>query len=166
MWLAERGWSVTAVDFAEAGLVKGRRLEQSRVIAHPVDWVHADVTTYDPRPGQYDVVLLAYLQLPPAQRALTLQHASVALGPGGALLVIGHDSTNLARGYGGPQDPSVLFTPDDVLADLAGAPDLRVELAERHLRRVQTPQGERVAIDATVRMTRRSIPGGASRNPV
>lgn len=73
--------------------------------------------------------------------------------PGGTLLVFGHDATNLTDGYGGPQDPDVLFSPDDVVADLAGS-GLVVEKAERVHRSVETPEGEQLAIDALVRAQR------------
>ena len=46
VWLAARGWQVTAVDFSAAGLDKGRRLAQARGVA--IDWVHADVRDYQP----------------------------------------------------------------------------------------------------------------------
>jgi hypothetical protein len=79
-----------------------------------------------------------------------LRHAVESLAPGGLLLVVGHDTTNLSDGVGGPQEASVLFTPEDIVADLAtSGTTVRVEKAERVLRPVQ---GEpRPAIDALVR---------------
>ncbi len=68
------------------------------------------------------------------------------------MLVVGHDLTNVEHGYGGPQDRSVLFTPQDVATELAG---LSIERAERVERVVSTDEGERVAIDALVRAVRR-----------
>ncbi|MGZ4786634.1 MAG: class I SAM-dependent methyltransferase, partial [Acidimicrobiales bacterium] len=120
-----------------------------------IDWVPADATTYPPDPGAFDLVLLAYLHLPAGQRRAALHRAAVALAPGGTLLVIGHDTTNLSDGVGGPQDPTVLFTADDVVADLSDLPELLVERAERVRRPVVTPQGTRDAVDAVVRMRRR-----------
>jgi hypothetical protein len=73
------------------------------------------------------------------------------------LLVVAHDSTNLMDGVGGPQDAAVLYTPDDVVADLAGLAGpagLVVERAERVHRPVSTPDGERSAIDLLVRARR------------
>ena len=48
----------------------------------------------------------------------------------------------------------MLFTPDDVIADLAGVTDVSVERAERMRRHVATDTGERMAIDALVRARR------------
>ena len=65
-----------------------------------------------------------------------------------------HDSSNLTEGTGGPQDPSVLMTADDVLADLGDA-SYDVVRATRVERRVPGPDGtERTAYDALVRVVR------------
>lgn len=68
----------------------------------------------------------------------------------GTLLVVGHDSTNPTGGYRGPHDAAVLFSPDDVVADLAGS-DLEVGRVERVTRTLSTVDGERSAIDALAR---------------
>jgi hypothetical protein len=80
-----------------------------------------------------------------------VRNAAGALAPGGTLLVIGHDSTNLADGTGGPQDPSVLFTAADVAADLDGT-GVSVDVAEAVLRPVEG--APRPAIDALLRAHR------------
>ena len=100
----------------------------------------------NPEPSAYDLVLVFFLQLPAAQRTVVLERAAKALAPGGTLVVVGHDLVNLTDGVGGPSDPSVLYTPDDLVADLAG---LEIERAERLLRDVE--DADRPAIDAFVR---------------
>lgn len=115
IWLARRGWQVIAVDFAATGLDKGRRVAGDIT----VDWVCADALTYTP-PRPADLVVIAYLQLPAAERRRALTNAFDHLAVGGHLVLVAHDSTNLAEGTGGPQDPAVLMTAEDVLADLAG----------------------------------------------
>jgi hypothetical protein len=70
------------------------------------------------------------------------------------MIVVAHDPDNLAHGVGGPQDPAVLYTPDDVTNDLADRPDLLVEKAEKVRRPVAGPDGERTAVDALVRVRR------------
>jgi SAM-dependent methyltransferase len=156
IWLAQRGWSATAVDFAEAGLDKGRTLERAvaGIGTPPVTWVCADVTTYVPPVAGFDLVLLAYLHLPTGLRRTVVRHAAAALAPGGTLLIIGHDSSNLTDGIGGPQDPALLFTPRDILSDLHALPGLVVELADTIHRPVSTPAGSRDALDAVVRISR------------
>ena len=152
VWLAERGWRVTAVDFSRVGLEKGRKLSAARGIdAAQVDWIVADLRDYRPQRYAFDLVLVAYLQVSPELRAKVLADAAAALTPGGTLFVIGHDLTNLTEGTGGPQDPGVLYTPEAVSAELPG---LRVVRAERVYRTVERDDGPATAIDTLVRAVR------------
>jgi SAM-dependent methyltransferase len=155
LWLAARGWDVTAVDFAEVGLAKGRAIQAARADADHlrVSWVCADVVTHEPERAAFGLVLACYLQLPADERRAALRRAAAGLAPGGTLLVVGHDSTNIAEGVGGPQEPKVLFTAADVLSDLADL-GLEVRRAGRVDRIVQTESGPRAARDALVRLRR------------
>lgn len=149
VWLATRGWHVTAVDFSAVGLDKGRRLADARGVA--VDWVLADLRHYQPELGSFQLVLVAYLQLRAAELDGVLRNAVTALAPGGVLLVVGHDVTNLAEGVGGPPDPEMLYTPGSVTRSLSG---LTVQRAERVLRPVSGVTGDREAVDTLVRAVR------------
>jgi SAM-dependent methyltransferase len=149
IWLAERGFTVTAVDFSWVGLARAAGLAAERGVS--VDWVHADLLDYQPAPGRYDLVLIAYIQLPADRLTALARTAASALAPGGTLLAIGHDRDNLARGHGGPKDLSVLWTPETVTAGLGG---LTVQQAGRVDRTVGTPDGDRTAIDTLVLATR------------
>lgn len=150
VWLASQGWQVVAVDFSAAGLEKAADLASRAGVE--LDLVVADATEELPGPG-FDLIVALYLHLPPELRRVAHRNAAAALVPGGTLLVVGHDTTNLTDGVGGPQDPSVLFGPEDVTADVA---DTGVEIvrAERVLRPVPTDDGPRTAIDALVRARR------------
>jgi SAM-dependent methyltransferase len=145
VWLAERGWRTTAVDFSDVALAKAAQLAASRGVE--VEWVLADVLELVVEPRTFDLVAVLYLQLPHQQLVHALRVASDALAPGGVLVVLGHDTTNLADGYGGPKDAAVLFTPDDVVAELGG---LEIERAEQVRRVVALEDGEAVAIDGLV----------------
>jgi 2-polyprenyl-3-methyl-5-hydroxy-6-metoxy-1,4-benzoquinol methylase len=149
IWLAERGFTVTAVDFSRVGLARAAGLAAERGVS--VDWVHADLLDYQPAPGRYDLVLIAYIQLPADRLTALARTAASALAPGGTLLAIGHDRDNLARGHGGPKDLSVLWTAETVTAGLGG---LTVQQAGQMDRTVGTPDGPRTAIDTLVRATR------------
>jgi len=92
-----------------------------------------------------------YLQLPADERRAVLRLAANALGPGGTLLVIGHDLLNLTEGSGGPTQPDVLFTPDEIVGEIGG---LQVEKAGRVRRPADDGVTPRDAIDALVRARR------------
>ena len=150
IWLARRGWQVTAVDFAQAGLDKGRILGEGL----DIDWVCADATAWS-APASFDLCLIAYLQLPRKERRAATRNGFGSLAVGGTLLLVGHDSTNLTEGTGGPQYPWVLMTARDVLEDLGGEV-FEVVRAERVERQVPQPEGgTKTAYDALVRVVRR-----------
>jgi 2-polyprenyl-3-methyl-5-hydroxy-6-metoxy-1,4-benzoquinol methylase len=128
LWLAERGWQVTAVDFSDVALDRGRRRVEAAGAAGSVEWICADLVDYEPDGRPYDLVLLLFVHLRAPQRRRLLRRAAAALAPAGVILVVGYDSTNATNGKGGVRDPEILFSPEDVVADLDG---LRVERAER-----------------------------------
>lgn len=146
IWLASRGWKVTAVDFADVGLDRGRKRPEGA----NVEWVCADVTTWAV-PEPVDLVVVTYLQLPAEDRARAVATAWDGLRSHGTLLWVAHDSANLAEGVGGPQDPEVLMTADDLLGDLDELPAayeiVSAGRVERH-----TPQG--TALDCLVRVVK------------
>jgi SAM-dependent methyltransferase len=146
VWLAARGWQVTGVDFSDVALEQARGLAAERGV--DVEWVEADVLEWQPPEGVFDLAAVLYLQVSAGERRAALARAATALAPGGTLLVVGHHSDNLEHGSGGPKDPRVLYSAEDVAADLDG---LEIEKAEAVLRPVQ---GERDAIDVLVRARR------------
>jgi len=151
IWLAGRGWSVTAVDFSDVAIERARKLAERRGVG--VDWVCADLASYAPEPEAFQLVLVSYLQLPGAGLRAVLERAAAALAPGGELLMIGHARRNLAEGVGGPRDPAVLWEPDELSADLR-ALGLGVERCEEVRRPLDTPEGPREAIDVLARARR------------
>lgn len=148
VWLAQRGWTVTAVDFSQVGLEKARRLADEHDVE--VDLVCADATTWQPD-EDVDLVVLSYLQLPPAERRTVLDHAQGWLRPGGTLFVIAHDRANVTEGYGGPPSVEVCYSVDETVAALG---DLDVDVAEVAERHVDTDDGDRTALDTLVVATR------------
>ena len=103
IWLAERGFEVTAVDFSEVAIERARGLADRRGV--DVEWICADVTSYEPPPEAFERVVVLYLHLPEADQARALRHAVAALAPGGALLMIGHALRNLTEERRRPAAP-------------------------------------------------------------
>ena len=149
VWLASRGWAVTAVDFSRAGLERAAAMADDAGVQ--LELTVADVTTYEPAGAAYDLVILMFLQLPNPPLDDVVERAARAVAPGGTFLLIAHDRTNLEHGYGGPQNPAMLIRVDDVVAHLEG---FDIALAEPFERVVSTDAGEHTAIDCIVRATR------------
>ncbi|HEY5853672.1 MAG TPA: class I SAM-dependent methyltransferase [Aldersonia sp.] len=156
IWLGERGWEVTALDFSQVALDKGRTVASraSRSVRGRITWHRADVVTEDLGTDTFDLIVIAYLHLPADERRTVLRHVVRALAPRGVLVLVGHDTTNIAQGFGGPQDPAILYTPDDIVSDItdheattANLGDaMRVRVAEQRRRLTEAQD----AIDALV----------------
>jgi SAM-dependent methyltransferase len=150
LWLATHGWQVRALDFSQVAIDKGRTVATrlSRSVRGRITWQCADATDLAAAgvTGPFELVLIVFLHLPAKQRRELVTRAAEMLSPGGTLLMLGHDTTNLTDGFGGPQDPEILFTQEDVVADLSAAPDMHIRIAERVLRETEG----RPAIDALI----------------
>jgi SAM-dependent methyltransferase len=162
LWLAGLGWQVDAVDFSAVAVQRGREhaehLAAAGTLPGHVSWSVADVSRDVPEPHSYDLVLLAFVHLPPEQAAAALALSASGVAPGGRLLLVGHDRTNPTHGTGGPQRPDVLTDPDGV-AEAMRAAGLVVERAEVVRREVEG--AARPALD-TVVVARRPNPGPRS----
>ena len=144
VWLAERGWEATCVDFSAVGLIKAAELAATRGVT--ISTVEADASTWrceDP----FDLVVVLYLQLTEPARTRALEAAVASVAPGGTLLVVAHDVDNVTRGVGGPSDPAVCYRAEDVTAVLRG---FDVVEAGQRMRAVTTSGGPAVAIDTVV----------------
>lgn len=130
IWLAERGWDVTGVDFSGVALEKARRVAAERGVE--VAWVKADVLHWESE-RDFDLVLVAYVHLPPEPRLRLMEKAVSWVAPGGDLLLVGHDVATL--GVSGPPDPGLLWDP--ARAREAVSP-LVVDRVERRSRPIET----------------------------
>jgi SAM-dependent methyltransferase len=151
IWLAEQGAKVTAVDFSDVAIERAQNLAARR--GADIEWLCEDLASYEPVEGAFQLVLIAYLQLPRAELCGVLARAAAALAPGGELMMIGHAGRNLTEGVGGPRDPAVLWRPSEIDTALE-ALGLSVERCEHVQRAVDTPEGLRQAIDVLARARR------------
>lgn len=156
LWLAARGWRVTAVDHSRVGIAKGEELAAAAGLE--IEWVVADVVTFDAE-ASFDLVVVLYLHLPPDDMRTALGNAGAALAPGGTLLVVGHHPDNIERGIGGPQLPEILYGPSDVVGMLPG---LRIEKETMVERPVDRAGVTGIALDTLVRATRDPAGGRSS----
>lgn len=128
-WLAERGWTVTAVDFSAEAVA----LLRASAGGLPIDAQVADATAWTGDP--VDLAVLCYLQLAPAELAAAIGRAAEALAPTGTLLGIWHDREDVARGLAGTMDPTIRTTQEETAA-AARAAGLHVVLSGRRDRPV------------------------------
>ncbi|MFI7677328.1 class I SAM-dependent methyltransferase [Actinophytocola sp. NPDC049390] len=155
LWLAGRGWRVTAVDIS-ANAVR-RLAETAGARGLPVTAARVDLGTDFPD-GTFDLVSAQYFHTPFAlARAEVLRSAAHALRPGGRLVVVDHGST---APWSWNQDPDVHYpTPDEVYAELALDPaGWRVARADMPGRQATGPGEQRATVVDNVLVVRRSVP--------
>ncbi len=157
LWLAERGWQVTAIDFSSVAIDKAKRIAALRGLQ--VQWRVDDVSQCVITPGSFDLVAVLYLHTSAEDRSRWLANLSQALCSGGTFIYLGHDPSNIDHGAGGPQDPAVLPGVDIVCDALLGFEVVRAEVVERT---VASEPGHgtvgdvsRVALDTYVRAVKR-----------
>ena len=84
LWLADRGWQVTAVDFSQVALDKGRALQARHEHGSDlqVDWVRADALTFEPGRGRSTWRCWPTSSSPRTSAATAVRRAFLSLRPG------------------------------------------------------------------------------------
>jgi 2-polyprenyl-3-methyl-5-hydroxy-6-metoxy-1,4-benzoquinol methylase len=112
LWLAARGWTVTATDVAQSALDTGAERAAAAGVAAAITWEQHDLGVSFPA-GTFDLVTTSFLHSPvELPRTAILRRAAAAVAPGGTLLVIGH-APSATHAH------ADLPTAEDVVADLA-----------------------------------------------
>ena len=149
IWLAQRGWKVTAVDLSTVAL--------QRAAAHAAraGWRHADLATWDPGAARYDLVSAQYMQLLPGPRETLFRRLAASVTPGGSLLAVGHHPSDQQTTMPRPHIPELYFTGDDIIAYLDnGEWDVITNTAAP--RPATDPDGRTITIhDTVLRASRR-----------
>lgn len=148
LWLARRGWHVTAVDISEVAL--GRAAAAASDVRDRVSWTRADLLTAPPRAGAFDLVSLQYFPLRRGPGHTALHGLLDAVAPGGTLLFATHALADLARHEG--FDPADYYQPDDI-APLLG-PDWDILVNETRRRVAPPPAGTHHTRDSVLRARR------------
>lgn len=141
VWLAEQGWSMTAIDFSEVAVAKGIGQDSG------IEFVVADVLDWEPT-GEFDLVLIAYLQIRETEFEKVVRRSVEWLSPGGEIFLVGHHTSNIERGWGGPQFLEVLWDVERIVDWIDGLTVVEAGVVRRP---VETDDGPRFARDALVR---------------
>jgi SAM-dependent methyltransferase len=154
IWLADRGWQVTAVDISAVALERAAAHVRSRPdLAVRIQWLRQDVLDWEPPHDHFDLVSAQYLQLPPEPRRGLFERLALSVAPGGTLLIVGHHPSDMETAMPRPQMPELFFTGDEVAAQLDPTRwDIVTNAAPG---RIAHHDGQAVAIrDAVLRATR------------
>ena len=119
LWLAARGWQVTAVDFSETALAHARSTAEAAGadVAERIDWVEGDLATWTPEPGRYDLVACLYVHMAGSVKE-TVRRLATGVAPGGTLFLVGHRPIDPATGAETAAAGQVQVSVDAVVAAL------------------------------------------------
>jgi 2-polyprenyl-3-methyl-5-hydroxy-6-metoxy-1,4-benzoquinol methylase len=134
-WLAARGWEVTAADISSVAIERAAKRASERGLV--ISWLHADLAK-DMAPSTYDLVTAHFLHVPKAEQQPLFRHLAAAVAPGGTLLVVGHDLSDMAR-LPRPDLVEYGWTADEVVAALGEG--WTIEAAEARPRQTANPDG-------------------------
>jgi SAM-dependent methyltransferase len=119
IWLAAHGWRVTAVDFSAAALAHARSAAEAAGadVAARLDWVEADLATWTPPPGHYDLVACLYVHVAGSVEEM-VRRMGAGVAPGGTLLLVGHRPVDPATGAATPAAGQVQVSVEAAVAAL------------------------------------------------
>ncbi len=146
LWLAARGWRVTAVDFSPTALDHARATAWSigADVAERIEWLEGDLGTWTPEPRHYDLVICLYVHVSGSVEEMVARLAA-GVSRGGTLLLVGHRPVDPATGAPTPAAGQVQVSIDAAVNAL-NPRYWRIEVAEERPRAIAG-----TGVDAVIR---------------
>jgi len=156
IWLAERGWTVDALDISGVALQRGRDEAAARGtgVADRITWRRADVLTDELPAGPYDLVSLQFMHFSKADRTDLFRRCIAAVAPGGTLQVVAHHPHDLHTTAHRPKMPDFFYAADEVAALLDD--EWTVVACDARPRSATDPHGDSISIHDAVLVARRA----------
>lgn len=149
VFLASLGLDVLALDQSRAGLAKAERLAAGRGVK--LRTACADLASYDLERDRYAVASSIFCHLPSRLRGRVLRGVAEALAPGGVLALEAYAPEQLERGTGGPKDPDMLASADQLASELEGLEFLIAETRVRDVSEGRFHTGEACVVQVLAR---------------
>ena len=155
IWLAERGWQVTAVDISSVALDRGAAQANRTGARVPerITWLRADLTEWTPPTATFDLVSAQFFHLPSTLRVPVYQRLADSVVPGGVLLLVGHHPSDLETSARRLPDPDPLFTADEIVEELGEG--WTIVVADTRPRTERDQSGESITVRDAVLVARR-----------
>jgi SAM-dependent methyltransferase len=152
IWLARRGWTVTAIDISDVALSRAREAAEAEGV--DVEWLCGDALAAPLTARSFDLLSMQYPALPKAAGEAAVRTLLDTVRSGGLLLAVYHDLDDehrehmKSRGF----DPADYVGADDLLRLLDE--DFSVELHATEPRIDPPPDNPHIA-DVVLRARRR-----------
>ena len=115
IWLATQGWNATGADISPIALRRaaGLAAQAGPAVAARISWQQADLLSWQPPEGHFDLVSAQFIHLPRSERESLHRRLAAAVRPGGTLLVVSHHPSDLDTGQR-PQLPEMFATGEEM----------------------------------------------------
>src|SRR5512139_470377 len=118
VWLAGRGYEVTAVDASAVGIAKAQTLARARGVK--IATVVTDLADFVIEPDFWTGIVAIFAHMPPELRRAVHRAAAAGIAPGGVFVLEAFTPEQMGRGTGGPSQLELLYRLADLREDLAG----------------------------------------------
>ena len=123
VYAASLGWDVVAFDQSEAGKEKAIMLSQEKGVK--IDYQVVTLEEFQVEDSSFDALVLVFAHFPSALRKKYHQGLASFLKPGGKLILEGFAKDHIRfnsvnENAGGPKDPTMLFSKEELEADFSG----------------------------------------------
>jgi SAM-dependent methyltransferase len=157
IWLAEKGWKVTASDISPRALDRIRAEADRRGLPVACAWADANAGQPFAREG-FDLVCAAYASIPRTPDLRGVHNVIEAVAPGGTLVILSHDLDAMRdpAHQHRPFDPDAYLHVEDFAAVLKDAPGWTIESHEKRARPAGSASAAHHADDQVLRARRTS----------
>jgi len=158
VYLATYGFDVVAVDPTITGIARLQQLAREHSVT--IETHHVNFADFEFGIARFDTIVLLFCHIPQALRRIVHHRATLALKPGGLLILEGFRPEQLAIGPCGHDSLSLLMTRADILAELSTLDMIRVGEVERLLEEGPRRSGKAATLDIIARKRFVHIPLG------
>lgn len=147
VFLAQQGYSVTAVDQSAVGLQKSSQLAELKGVS--LNTVVADLAEYEFGQQQWDGIVSIAAHVPSWLRRVVHDQVVQSLKPGGVFILEAYTERHLEmEGVGGPPaaQKDLFMALDDLKQELQGLSFLVAEEVERHMSEGKYHHGESAVV--------------------
>ncbi|MCM2350790.1 MAG: class I SAM-dependent methyltransferase [Bacteriovoracaceae bacterium] len=125
LFLARKGFNVTAVDFSEVGMSKAKNIAAKENL--PLETIVSDLEVFDLGKAKWDAVISIFAHLPPTIRKIVHARIETSLKDNGILILEAYRPEQLELGTGGPPKRDMMMNLEILKMEL---PHLKPELGK------------------------------------
>jgi SAM-dependent methyltransferase len=131
VWLAQQGFTVSAIEQSEKGVGKTLRLALQRGVIVMAE--RGELETFHIQPNSWDLVVSIFAHTPQELRRKLHRQVVAGLKPGGVFVLEAYTPAQIANNTGGPKDASLMPTAELLRSELAGLVFDHIEEVEREV---------------------------------